>query len=58
VMAQNVPPNPYQVAANAPDSIVTGAVRGVVVGTRGGWAYNATTGELWANTNVSGENQW
>ena len=58
VMAQAIPPNPYQDAANAPNSIVTGAVRGVIVGARGGWAYNATTGELWANTNVVGENQW
>ncbi len=50
VMEQRIPPNPFQ--ANAPDSIVTGVTKGVVVGTRGGWAYKATTGEIWANTNT------
>jgi hypothetical protein len=29
-----------------------------VVGVRGGWAYNPTTGEVWANTNTVGENAW
>ncbi len=50
VMEQRIPPNPFQ--ANAPDSIVTGITKGVVVGTRGGWAYKASTGEIWANTNT------
>lgn len=58
VMAQTIPPNPYQTAANAPDSIVTGVTKGVIVGTRGGWAYNATTGEIWPNTSVVSENNW
>lgn len=58
VMAQTVPANPYQADANAPDSIVTGVTKGVIVGTRGGWAYNPTTGEIWPNTNVTGENDW
>lgn len=48
VMMQNVPPNPFQ--TNAPDSIVVGAVKGQVYGTRGGWAYNSSSGEIWANT--------
>jgi prepilin-type N-terminal cleavage/methylation domain-containing protein len=68
VMDHRIPPNPYQ--ANAPDSIVTGVTRGVVVSTRGGWAYKAATGELWANTATTipgsgcsgptsvGENTW
>ena len=50
VMEQRIPPNPFQ--TNAPDSIVTGVTKGVVVGTRGGWAYNAATGDIWANTNT------
>lgn len=58
VMAQAIPKNPYQTATNAPDSIVTGVTKGVVVGTRGGWAYNATTGEIWPNTSSVGENNW
>lgn len=56
VMEQAIPANPYQLPANAPDSIVTGVTKGVIVGTRGGWAYNATTGEVWPNTNTVGEN--
>jgi type II secretory pathway pseudopilin PulG len=58
VMANGIPANPYQNEANAPDSIVIGATKGVVVGARGGWAYNETTGEVWPNTNVVGENNW
>lgn len=58
VMEQSIPKNPYQTDANAPDSIVTGVTKGVTVGTRGGWAYNETTGEIWPNTNNVGENNW
>jgi prepilin-type N-terminal cleavage/methylation domain-containing protein len=58
VMEQAIPRNPYQDEANAPDSIVTGVTKGVVVGTRGGWAYLESTGEIWLNTNTVGENNW
>ena len=60
VMAQAIPANPYQLKTNAPDSIVTGVTKGTIVGTRGGWAYNATTGEIWLNTSTSlvTENNW
>ncbi len=58
VMAQSMPANPFQASTNAPDSIVTGVTKGVVVGTRGGWAYKPSTGEMWLNTNVSGEASW
>ncbi len=58
VMAQAIPKNPYQSDTNAPDSIVTGVTKGVVVGARGGWAYKPSTGEVWPNTNVAGENAW
>ncbi len=50
VLASPVPPNPYQSADKAPDSIVVGVTPGVVVGDRGGWAYKESTGEIWANT--------
>lgn len=56
VMEQDIPDNPYQ--TNAPDSIVTGVTKGTIVGTRGGWAYLASTGEIWPNTNTIGENSW
>ncbi len=58
VMSQSMPANPFQASTNAPDSIVTGVTKGVIVGTRGGWAYKPSTGELWPNTNVAGENNW
>ncbi len=60
VMAQAIPANPYVAEANAPDSVVTGVTKGTIVGTRGGWAYNPTTGEIWANSNTAGveENTW
>ena len=58
VMEQALPSNPYQAAANAPDSIVTGVTPGTIVGTRGGWAYLAGTGQIWLNTNTVGENSW
>jgi hypothetical protein len=57
-MAQSIPKNPYQSSTNAPDSIVTGVTKGVVVGTRGGWAYSAATGDIWPNTNSVGENNF
>ncbi len=58
VMEQGIPKNPYQAKTSAPDSIVTGVTKGTIVGVRGGWAYNATTGELWPNTSGSGENNF
>jgi len=56
VMEHNIPSNPYQ--TNAGDSIVTGVTKGAIVGSRGGWAYKETTGEIWPNTNGTGENNW
>lgn len=58
VMTQSLPRNPYQLSTNAPDSIVTGVTKGTIVGTRGGWAYLAATGQIWPNTNTVGENNW
>ncbi len=60
VMEQEIPKNPYQAAANAPDSIIDGSAstKGTVIGSRGGWVYKPSTGEMWANTNVTGENSW
>jgi len=58
VMEQSIPANPYQHPDSAADSIVTGVTKGTPVGTRGGWAYNAATGEVWPNTTVAGENNW
>lgn len=59
VMQKAVPDNPFDddgAANNIVDA--AGRRRGQVVGRRGGWAYDAVTGEIWANTNVCGENQF
>ena len=58
VMEQSIPGNPFQSSDSAADSIVTGVTKGTIVGTRGGWAYKAATGEVWANTSGSRENSW
>ena len=60
VMEQQIPANPYQHPDSAADSIVTGVTKGTTVGTRGGWAYLASTGEIWPNTSTAGvlENNW
>jgi len=58
VMDQSIPRNPYQEDNLAPDSIVTGTIKGTVVGNRGGWVYNDSTGEIWMNTNINGECNW
>jgi len=58
VMEQAIPPNPYVADTDAPDSIVTGVTKGTVIGTRGGWAYNPTTGEIWPNDSTNGANSW
>jgi prepilin-type N-terminal cleavage/methylation domain-containing protein len=58
VFEHTLPTNPFQ--PNAGDSIVSGhnQARGAIVGTRGGWVYNDSTGQIWPNTNTVGENNW
>ncbi len=58
VMEQQIPKNPFCADAAYPDSMVAGVSKGTVVGTNCGWAYDASTGEIWPNTTVSGENDW
>ena len=50
VMAGDFPANPFQ--TQAPDSVVIGTLPGEIVGTRGGWVYNPTTGQFWPNTST------
>ena len=54
VMAQAMPPNPYNNSTNV--SIGT-AAKGSEVANYG-WVYNSSTGEFWAATNTTGENSW
>ncbi|MDD3731929.1 MAG: prepilin-type N-terminal cleavage/methylation domain-containing protein [candidate division Zixibacteria bacterium] len=62
VMEQSIPKNPYQNDANYPDSVLdadaASITKGQNSGTNCGWAYSATTGEIWANTAVASENNW
>ncbi len=55
VMMQEIPANPY--AGDYGSVIVAGTTRGVVVEADAGWAYNATSGEIWPNTDDAGENE-
>ena len=58
IMAQSIPKNPYCATADNPDSVVVGVTKGTLVGTDCGWAYLAADGEIWLNTDGSGENLW
>jgi prepilin-type N-terminal cleavage/methylation domain-containing protein len=58
IMAQGMPDNPYVVDADHPDSVVAGVTKGTVVGTDCGWAYLASDGEIWLNSDVVSENLW
>ncbi len=55
VMTDAMPDNPYDTDGTG-NNVVAGTTKGTVVGSNGGWAYKAATGEFWANTNVAGEN--
>ena len=55
VLIDDVPANPYD-TDGTPDNVEASAAAKGTVGANGGWAYNAATGEFWANTNVAGEN--
>lgn len=55
VMIDTTPDNPYDTDATK-NNIVDGssAAKGTVTGATGGWCYNPTNGQIWANTNTSG----
>lgn len=55
VMQDTTPDNPYDTDATKNNVVDgTGVTKGTVTGTAGGWCYNPTTGQIWANTNTSG----
>ncbi|MCX6826568.1 MAG: prepilin-type N-terminal cleavage/methylation domain-containing protein [candidate division Zixibacteria bacterium] len=58
VMVQAIPPNPYISVDSLSDSIVVGVTKGTVVAGGCGWAYLASTGEIWSNTASGGSNTW
>ncbi|MEM7310233.1 MAG: prepilin-type N-terminal cleavage/methylation domain-containing protein [Planctomycetota bacterium] len=51
VMDQAIPDNPYSTGTTK-NAVVAGTTPGtpVTAGTAGGWCYNETTGEFWADT--------
>lgn len=53
VMQDVVGDNPFDTDTSK-NNIVAGTTRCTVVGSSGGWAYNAATGQFWANTKTSG----
>ena len=53
VLTDTLGDNPFDTDATK-NNVVAGTTKGTVVGTSGGWAYNATTGQFWANTNTTG----
>lgn len=55
VMNTEIPANPYD-TDGTPNNVVAGTTKGTVAGATGGWAYLASTGEIWPNTNTVGEN--
>jgi len=56
VMMEGVPDNPYDTDGTANNVTASTSAKGTVSGSSGGWCYNATNGQFWANTNVAGEN--
>ena len=57
ILEQGIPDNPYDTDTTK-NNVVAGATKGTVVGTTGGWAYRAASGELWANSSVASENNF
>jgi prepilin-type N-terminal cleavage/methylation domain-containing protein len=52
-----LPSNVFSSTANQAKMVnATGYAKSAVIGTSGGWAYNAVNGQIWANTGVYGEN--
>jgi prepilin-type N-terminal cleavage/methylation domain-containing protein len=59
VFLNGIPKNPYQRNDRYPDSIrLTNRQFGRQHGNRCGWLYNENTGQVWANTQAVGENEW
>ena len=59
VLQDTMPDNPYDTDGTR-NNIVdgTGVEKGAVTGAPGGWCYNPSNGQIWANTNVAGENRF
>jgi prepilin-type N-terminal cleavage/methylation domain-containing protein len=55
VTMDTVSDNPFDTDATKNNVVDgTGVSKGTVTGTTGGWQYNPTNGQIWANTNTGG----
>lgn len=54
VMFDAVPDNPFTSGATKNGVAASSAAKGTVSGSSGGWLYNSTNGQFWANTATSG----
>lgn len=54
VMLDTMNDNPFDTDATKNNVVASSSAKGTVSGTSGGWCYNATNGQFWANTNTSG----
>lgn len=54
VMVDSIPDNPYDTDSTKNNVAASTATKGTVSGGAGGWLYNATNGQFWANTNTAG----
>ncbi len=60
VMIDTLADNPFDKDAIKNNVVASTSAKGTVTGTSGGWCYNATNGQFWANTNTTsvGENRF
>jgi prepilin-type N-terminal cleavage/methylation domain-containing protein len=55
VLIDTVPDNPFDTDSTKNNVVDgTGVTKGTVTGTSGGWCYNPSNGQIWANTNTTG----
>lgn len=54
VMLDTLNDNPFDTDSTKNNVVASSSAKGTVSGTSGGWCYNATNGQFWANTNTSG----
>lgn len=54
VMLDTMNDNPFDTDSTKNNVVASSSAKGTVSGTSGGWCYNATNGQFWANTNTSG----
>lgn len=57
VMQEQLPENPYATDNTVRDAVGTWVATPPISGTEG-WAYDGTSGKVWANSTVVGEKDW